>query len=180
MMGTVPTSGADVNQLDRGIGAVRPVRVLGQLGRAARSARITPELAWVMASPRYRADPYPAYRRLRRLDPVHLSPLGVLVVSEHRHVTAALRNPALSVDVTRIDGSALHLGPLRHLLGRADATEHGPFFDLLPELMLSEMILGALVCAVTAWGRGDAFRSTVQATATDAALATVASVQGAS
>ena len=125
-----------MNQLDKGIGALRPVRVLGQLGRAARSARITPELAWFMASPRYRADPYPAYRRLRRLDPVHLSPLGVLVVSEHRHVTAALRNPALSVDVTRIDASALHLGPLRHLLGRADATEQGPFFDLLPELML--------------------------------------------
>ena len=46
--------------------------------------------------------------------------------------------------------------------------------------ILAEMILGALLGAVTVWGRGDAVRARVQATATDAVLAMVAGVRGAS
>lgn len=102
-----------------------------------RAARITPELMWFVASPGKRADPYPAYGRLRALDPVHRSPLGVWVLSRHAEVSVALRNPALSSDVRHIDTATLHIGPLRRLLGRgSEPIENGPFFELVPELLL--------------------------------------------
>ena len=107
------------------------------MGRSLRSARVTPELIWFVASAPRRADPYPAYRRLQRLDPVHHSPLGVWVLSRHPEVVAAFRNPALSSDVRHIDSATLHIGPLRRVLGRGGAeTETGPFFDRVPDLML--------------------------------------------
>lgn len=107
------------------------------LARVLRAAWITPELLWFVASPGKRADPYPAYGRLRALDPVHRSPLGVWVLSRHAEVSVALRNPALSSDVRHIDTATLHIGPLRRLLGRgSEPIEHGPYFELIPELLL--------------------------------------------
>lgn len=100
------------------------------------SARVTAELVWFMASASRREDPYPAYRRLRRLDPLHHSPLGVWVLSSHSDVSQALRDPALSSNEKHIDTGTLHLGPLRRLLGRSGFSERGPFFDQVPELLL--------------------------------------------
>jgi hypothetical protein len=94
-----------------------------------RTARVTAELVWFLASATRRADPYPAYARLRRLDPVHHSPIGVWLVSSHEEVSQLLRDPRLSSNEKHIDLDTLHLGPLRRLLGRADATETGAFFD---------------------------------------------------
>lgn len=109
-------------------------------GRALRgavtSARVTAELVWFMASAHRREDPYPAYRRLRRLDPAHHSPLGVWVLSSHGEVSQALRDPALSSNEKHIDTTTLHLGPVRRLLGRPGSIEIGPFFDQVPELLL--------------------------------------------
>lgn len=105
--------------------------------RPMRTARITSELVWFIASPRRRRDPFPAYRRLQRLDRVHHSPIGVWVLSGHAEVSAALRDPRLSSDERHIDAGTLHLGPLRRLLGRGgESLEHGPFFDRVPRLML--------------------------------------------
>lgn len=104
--------------------------------QALRAARITPELILFLAAPRLRENPYPAYRRLRRLDPTHRSPIGVYVVSGHEAVQAALREPSLSSDVSHIDPSTLHIGPLNRLLGRGEPMEHGPFFDIVPQLLL--------------------------------------------
>lgn len=102
-----------------------------------RTARITSELVWFLASPRRRRDPFAAYARLRRLDPVHHSPIGVWILSGHAAVAAALRDPRLSSDERHLDPSTLHLGPLRRVLGRGgEALEHGPFFERVPGLLL--------------------------------------------
>ncbi|HLJ07101.1 MAG TPA: cytochrome P450, partial [Acidimicrobiia bacterium] len=43
--------------------------------------------------PATHADPYPSYRRLRELAPVHHSPLGILVLSRFADIDAVLRDP---------------------------------------------------------------------------------------
>ena len=101
-----------------------------------RTARITGELVWFIASPRRRADPYPIYRRARRLDRVHHSPIGVWLLSGHDEVSRLLHDPRLSSNENHIDLDTLHLGPLRRLLGRPGAIESGAFFDRAPELLL--------------------------------------------
>jgi hypothetical protein len=102
-----------------------------------RALRLTPELIWFVSSANRRNDPYPKYRRLQHLDPVHHSPLGVWLLSRHADVTAALRNPALSSDDSHIDLSTLHLGPLRWLLGsKRDTEEVNAYNARLRELML--------------------------------------------
>lgn len=45
--------------------------------------------------PAVHADPYPHYRRLRREDPVHLSPLGFWVLTRWEDISALLRDPRL-------------------------------------------------------------------------------------
>lgn len=46
-------------------------------------------------SPAFRADPYPAYRRLRTDDPVHRSPLGFWVISRYADVAKLQADPGL-------------------------------------------------------------------------------------
>ena len=45
--------------------------------------------------PAFRADPYPAYARLREADPVHRSPLGFVVLTRYADVQACYRDPAI-------------------------------------------------------------------------------------
>lgn len=113
--------------------STRPLRRLAQ---TTRSARVTAQLVWFLASANRRADPYPVYARLRHLDRVHHSPIGFWLVSGHEQVNQLLRNPQLSSSDRHIDPAALHLGPLRRFLGRTDATETGAFFDRAPDLLL--------------------------------------------
>ncbi|GGC83143.1 cytochrome P450 [Chelatococcus reniformis] len=49
-------------------------------------------------SPELIRDPYPFYRRLRELDPVHRSPLGFYVSSRHADVAAVLRDKRFGKD----------------------------------------------------------------------------------
>lgn len=114
--------------------AVSPMR--SRFRNAAGTSRITAELVWFLASPNRRADPYPVYDRLRRLDPTHHSPIGVWLLSGHAEVSQLLRDPRLSSNDRHIDVDTLHIGPLRRLLGRSDATETGPFFDRAQQLLL--------------------------------------------
>jgi cytochrome P450 len=51
--------------------------------------------------PAFRADPYPTYRALRELDPVHASPLGITVLTRYDDVVRMLRSPDVSRDVLR-------------------------------------------------------------------------------
>ena len=88
--------------------------VLGPVRRGYRTTRITSELVWFVASPRKREDPFPAYRKLQTMEPVHRSPIGVWVLSSHADVLAALRDPRLSSDEAHIDLSTLHLGPVSY------------------------------------------------------------------
>lgn len=110
--------------------------VRSRVAASTRSARITAELVWFMASAKRRANPYPAYRRLRRVDRVHHSPIGAWLISGHEEAHQLLRDPRLSSNENNVDLETLHLGPLRRVLGRSDATETGPFFDRAQELLL--------------------------------------------
>ncbi|HEU4841281.1 MAG TPA: cytochrome P450 [Ilumatobacteraceae bacterium] len=49
--------------------------------------------------PAVRADPYPAYARLREADPVHVSPLGLVVLTRYDDVARTLRGSEFSRDV---------------------------------------------------------------------------------
>ena len=104
---------------------------------AYRALRITPELVWFLTSPKARANPYPAYARLRRLAPVHRSPIGVYVLSGHAQVSAALHDPTLSSDERRVDLATLHVGPLERVLGRGiEDGAPGPYFERVGKLLL--------------------------------------------
>lgn len=46
--------------------------------------------------PEFQVDPYPTYRRLQEEDPVHLSQVGVWVITRYTDVVKALRDPSLS------------------------------------------------------------------------------------
>ena len=46
-------------------------------------------------------DPYPAYARMRDLEPVHASPLGPWILFGHADASRLLRDPTLSVDVRK-------------------------------------------------------------------------------
>jgi cytochrome P450 len=49
-----------------------------------------------------RADPYPAYRRLRELEPVHRSPLGFWALSRHADVVAVQPDPRFGLFSARV------------------------------------------------------------------------------
>ncbi|MEO1058103.1 MAG: cytochrome P450 [Actinomycetota bacterium] len=49
--------------------------------------------------PAFRADPYPFYDELRTHEPVHVTPLGMVVLTRYDDVATTLRNPTMSRDV---------------------------------------------------------------------------------
>lgn len=81
-------------------------------GGGVRSAVVTPGLLAFLLSPRLRANPYPSYRLLRAVDPVHRSPFGVWVVSRHADVVGLMRHPHIASDETKVDPASFTLGPL--------------------------------------------------------------------
>jgi cytochrome P450 len=97
---------------------------------------VTPALIAFLASHRLRRHPHGAYRLLRWVDPVHLSPLGVVVLSRHHDVDAALRNPGLGSDESKADFAALKVGPLSRVLGAGPDRPDGPFFERFSQLLL--------------------------------------------
>src|SRR6478736_4530213 len=42
--------------------------------------------------PEFIRDPYPHYQRMRNVDPVHLTPLGMFVASRHADISLVLRD----------------------------------------------------------------------------------------
>jgi len=63
--------------------------------------------------PEHRTDPYPLYRKLRELDPVHRSPSGVWVLTRHADATAVLRDPRFSPNPSHLNGERPQVGPRR-------------------------------------------------------------------
>ena len=63
--------------------------------------------------PEHRTDPYPLYRRLRELDPVHRSPAGPWVLTRHADATAVLRDPRFSSNPVHLHGERPQVGPRR-------------------------------------------------------------------
>jgi cytochrome P450 len=63
--------------------------------------------------PEHRADPYPLYRKLRELDPVHRSPAGPLILTRHADATAVLRDPCFSSNPSHLGGERPQVGPRR-------------------------------------------------------------------
>jgi len=53
-------------------------------------------LAFDLADPAFRADPYPRYAQLREHGTLHRSPFGAWVLTRHADVQAAVRDPRLS------------------------------------------------------------------------------------
>jgi cytochrome P450 len=84
------------------------------------------------ASPDVIADPYPHYHRLRTLDPVHRSPLGVLVASRHADVSFVLRDKRFGKDF--VGRMSRRFGPqvldepvyrsMRHWMLQLDPPDH--------------------------------------------------------
>jgi len=58
-------------------------------------------IVWNPLDAQQRADPYPAYARLVREDPVHHSPFGMTVLSRFADCEMVLRSPLASVDDTK-------------------------------------------------------------------------------
>jgi cytochrome P450 len=83
-------------------------------------------------SPDYIRDPYPSYERLRRLDPVHLTPFGNYVVSRHADVSLVLRDRRFGKDFA--ERSSRRYGPeimdepvfrsMRHWMLQQDPPDH--------------------------------------------------------
>jgi hypothetical protein len=88
-----------------------------QLRSVAKRWAATTGVVGFATVPRARSNPHAAYRAVRRMDPVHESPVGIWVLSSHRKVAAALRNPDFGSDELKADLSAIRLGPFKALAG---------------------------------------------------------------
>ncbi|MFM9070490.1 MAG: cytochrome P450 [Acidimicrobiaceae bacterium] len=57
------------------------------------------EVSFNPFDPEFRKNPYPFYNKLRELDPVHLTPLGFVVLTRYDDVANTLRNNDFSRDI---------------------------------------------------------------------------------
>jgi cytochrome P450 len=63
--------------------------------------------------PEFRTDPYPLYRKLRELDPIHRSPAGAWILTRHTDAAAVLRDPRFSSNPSHLGGERPQVGPRR-------------------------------------------------------------------
>lgn len=99
---------------------------------------MTPGLVAFVASQRLRNRPYGLYRTGQRIDPIHLSSIGVWIVMSHAGVAAALREPRLGNDERKADTSLLNFGIFQRLLNKTSggSRETSPFIRMFNDLML--------------------------------------------
>jgi cytochrome P450 len=84
-------------------------------------------------SPKFIADPYPYYHRLRATEPMHLTPIGLYVASRHADVTSILRDKRFGKDfkgrMTRRSGEKILDEPvyrsMSHWMLQLDPPDHG-------------------------------------------------------
>ena len=58
----------------------------------------TDEALFNPLTPEFHANPYPFYQRMRETDPVHLSPLGLWVLTRYDDCVTSLRDPRFGRD----------------------------------------------------------------------------------
>jgi len=106
-------------------------------GGAIRSAVLTPAVLTFVASARVRQRPHRPLQLLQRIDPVHRSPLGVVVVSRHRDVASILRDSSFGSDESKADADMLRVPFIdRFLSGPPKTAERPAFLELFDLLML--------------------------------------------
>jgi cytochrome P450 len=84
-------------------------------------------------SPEFIANPYPFYHRLRAVEPMHLTPLGLYVASRHSDITTILRDKRFGKDfvgrMTRRYGPQILEEPvyrsMSHWMLQQDPPDHG-------------------------------------------------------
>src|ERR1700728_544381 len=84
-------------------------------------------------SPEFIANPYPSYHRLRAVDPMHLTPLGLYVASRHADIALILRDKRFGKDfvgrMTRRYGPQILDEPvyrsMSHWMLQQDPPDHG-------------------------------------------------------
>jgi pimeloyl-[acyl-carrier protein] synthase len=107
--------------------------------QVARSVVLTPGVVAFLASNRVRQRPDRPLDLLQRIDPVHCSPLGVVLLTRHRDVSAVLRNQAdFSSDEANADPSLLRVSLLERFIGARGngGADRRPLLDLFDLLML--------------------------------------------
>ena len=72
-------------------------------------AAATTEPLFDPLSPEFIRDPYPHYERLRRTDPVHITPHGMYLASRHAEVSLVLRDKRFGKDF--VERSKRRYGP---------------------------------------------------------------------
>ena len=72
-------------------------------------AAATTEVVFDPLSPEFIRDPYPHYERLRRTDPVHITPHGMYLASRHAEVSLVLRDKRFGKDF--VERSKRRYGP---------------------------------------------------------------------
>lgn len=102
---------------------------------AFRSVAITLALL-PFISTRIRRNPFPLYRFVQRLEPIHRSPFGIWVVTGHEETLAVLKHPDVSNAEANADVSLVKVGRLNRLMAREKPFESsGPFMALHAEFM---------------------------------------------
>jgi cytochrome P450 len=100
------------------------------------------------SSPAVIADPYPFYHRLRRLDPMHLTPVGFYVASRHADVAAILRDKRFGKDflgrITRRFGAEIAEEPvyriMSHWMLNQDPPDHARLRGLVVQAFTARRI----------------------------------------
>lgn len=103
---------------------------------SARSVAVTPALVAFMASPVLRDQSARAFRALQRVDPVHRSPLGLVILSRHRDVNAVLRGTQFGSDEHKADDALLRFTLIEKFLGAKEDGRRAEFLALFDDLML--------------------------------------------
>lgn len=113
------------------------VRLVAKVLSSARSAALTPALVAFMASPALRERGTAAFRALQRIDPVHRSPLGLVILSRHADVSAVLRNPRFGSEESKADERLLKFALIERFLGaKKEEGVRAEFLHLFDDLML--------------------------------------------
>src|SRR3954447_16323995 len=95
-------------------------------------ATADPTLVFNPFDPAFRVDPYPTYERLREEDPVHQSPLGMVVLSRWEDCWSILRDPRTGTDQRKSDLYQALPGQQPESPASADVEEIQPFLFLDP------------------------------------------------
>lgn len=110
---------------------------MGKVVTSLRSTVLTPGLVAFLASSRLRGRGPKPLQFLQRIDPVHRSPIGVVILSRHADVNRVLRSTKFGSDENLADASLLRVGVLNKVLGgKSENGGRDEFLKVFDDLML--------------------------------------------